>query len=509
MHRLLSSLPILTVVLLYLQPQARAGTVFIDFESLNDSDLVTNQFPGLTFSNTIVLSAGISLNEFEFPPHSGTNAVSDNGGPISIAFAIPILSFSGYFTYMEPLTLVGFDDLNNQVASAMSTVSSNDALLGDPGSSPNEFLQISAARGFSTVTITGDPLGGSFVMDDIAYTGASVPEPRSTFLFLSGAVTLFPLRRKPLLMRRTLLIAAAVLLGLFVIGGGWYLLARPVSRGESPLPSMTHSPTAQSIPTAPPAPTAAKPAATITPIVGTPSTMPSLITVNTPTVVTLTVRISPTPIANGVNLLRLGATGTTPTILGVMHDDGLNGDGVANDGIYTIRVQFNEADVGQIQLEASVAFAGSLKRYVSSPTDIAIGSPYTYGPANLSLIVPPNWTPLPVTTSATGVALSFATNTSPHPEYGGDVTLYLWSNPANLSINQFFDGTHGVENLFEDAAGPVTTVALAGRQATYFSQVVGIATKDVYVFQTSTGFIECDIAGNTSTALQMIASISF
>jgi len=46
------------------------------------------------------------------------------------------------------------------------------------------------------VTITGDPLGGSFVMDDVTYTTADVPEPKSSFFFLSGAAALFTLRRK-------------------------------------------------------------------------------------------------------------------------------------------------------------------------------------------------------------------------------------------------------------------------------------------------------------------------
>jgi hypothetical protein len=196
MSHLRRTLLIFLGLLLFIPTGLCADTI-IDFESLNDGDLVTNQYPGLTFSNTIVLSAGISLNEFEFPPHSGTNVVSDNGGPISIVFAIPVLSFSGYFTYVEPLTLAGFDALNSQVASATSAFSSNDAIFGDPGSSPNELLQISAAGGISSLTITGDPLGGSFVMDDVTYATADVLEPGSTFLFLSGAVTLYILRRKP------------------------------------------------------------------------------------------------------------------------------------------------------------------------------------------------------------------------------------------------------------------------------------------------------------------------
>jgi len=194
-RKYVSTLPISIGLLLCLQPQARAGTV-IDFEGFPDSTILTNQYGGLAFTNAIILTAGISLNEFEFPPHSGVNVASDNGGPISISFDGPILSFSGYFTYVEPLTLDAFDSGSNLVDSATSAFSSNDALFGDPGSSPNEFLQVDFAGGISSVTITGDPLGGSFVMDDVTYTTADVPEPKSSFFFLSGAAALFTLRRK-------------------------------------------------------------------------------------------------------------------------------------------------------------------------------------------------------------------------------------------------------------------------------------------------------------------------
>lgn len=187
------TLPILAGLLLYIQPQARADT--IDFEGLADSTILTNQYPGITFTNAIILTAGISLNEFEFPPHSGVNVASDNNGPITIVFSSPVLSFSGYFTYVEPLTLDAFDSLDNQVDSAVSAFSSNDALFGDVGSSPNEFLQVSSAGGVSSVMITGDPDGGSFAMDDISFTSA-IPEPNSIFLLLSGAALSFGLRRK-------------------------------------------------------------------------------------------------------------------------------------------------------------------------------------------------------------------------------------------------------------------------------------------------------------------------
>lgn len=164
-----------------------ASATTLDFEQFTDSEILTTQIPGLTFSNTIILTAGISLNELEFPPHSGRNVAGDNGGPISISFASPLSSFSGFFTYAVPLTLDGFDSGGHELASVHSAFSSNLAISGDPGSTPNEFLQISSAQGISEVTIAGALSGGSFVMDDISFGGSStVPEPSSALLMLAG-----------------------------------------------------------------------------------------------------------------------------------------------------------------------------------------------------------------------------------------------------------------------------------------------------------------------------------
>jgi hypothetical protein len=160
----------------------------LTFEGFSDSTSLTSQYPGLTFQSATVITAGISLNEFEFPPHSGINVVFDDGGPISILFASPIIGFSGYFTYGLPLTLNAFDSGSNQVGQALSLFSSNLALSGDTGSSPNEFLSLSFAAGISSVTITGDPAGGSFVLDDATFT--PVPEPNSLVLLLTMATTI-------------------------------------------------------------------------------------------------------------------------------------------------------------------------------------------------------------------------------------------------------------------------------------------------------------------------------
>jgi len=181
---------------------AQAETVTLNFEGFPDSTILTTQYPGLTFTNAIILTAGISLNEFEFPPRSGVNVVSDNNGPMTIDFSSPITNFSGYFTYLEPLTLDAFNASDTEVATAASQFSNNLACLagppcpGDRGSSPNEFIELSFAGGISSVTITGDPLGGSFTMDDMTYASA-VPEPGSfPFLITASSASLIICLRK-------------------------------------------------------------------------------------------------------------------------------------------------------------------------------------------------------------------------------------------------------------------------------------------------------------------------
>jgi hypothetical protein len=88
--------------------------------------------------------------------------------------------------------------------------------------------------------------------------------------------------------------------------------------------------------------------------------------------VTATTTISSgTLITGGLNLLRVD--GAAPVILGVMHDDGQNGDAVANDGIYTF--QFTAASVSQMQLQASAAFRGVLRRQKSTAAGAPVVTP--------------------------------------------------------------------------------------------------------------------------------------
>lgn len=170
-----------------------AGIINVDFDTLTDGDSVTSQFAGMVFTNTSVLTAGVSLNELEFPPKSGSNVGFDASGPVTINFTAPVLNFKAYFTYLQPLFVRAFNASNNVVGSVSSLYSSNLALSGDVGSVPNELLEMSYAGGIKSISISGDPGGSSFVLDDISVETLSistVPEPAHMAVLLIGLIGL-------------------------------------------------------------------------------------------------------------------------------------------------------------------------------------------------------------------------------------------------------------------------------------------------------------------------------
>jgi hypothetical protein len=144
----------------------------------------------------MVLTAGISLNDAEFPPFSGGNVIFDSGGPITINFLNPITDFIAYFTYTTQLTLQAFSG-GVALPAVNSLFSANFVSSGNP---PNELIEISSAAGFDSITITGDPIGGSFVLDNLMYqpgsqTSQSVPEPSTLVLSSVGLGLLFFMRQ--------------------------------------------------------------------------------------------------------------------------------------------------------------------------------------------------------------------------------------------------------------------------------------------------------------------------
>ncbi|PYV36781.1 MAG: hypothetical protein DMG06_29925, partial [Acidobacteria bacterium] len=152
----------------------------------------------------------------------------------------------------EPLRLSAFGRLNNQVASATSAFSTNEALSGDLRSNPNEFLLVSLQSSIARVTITEDPPGGGFTLDNATCTPAvtGVPESRMLWLTLPLALLCLPgcsPRRRPTQVLVASLVALTV-------------------AGVRPLPAA--------------------------PTVGPPVATPTSILVNTPTLVTINATIT-------------------------------------------------------------------------------------------------------------------------------------------------------------------------------------------------------------------------
>jgi hypothetical protein len=369
MRILSTGLPLLmgAGLVLFTQKPVGASSVlnfetFPDGTPILDSTPVTTQFPGLTFSNTIILTAGISLNEFEFPPRSGSNVASDNGGPITITFAAPVQSFSGYFTYGHSLTLQAFGSTNNLVASAVSRFSINEALSGATGSQPNELLQVSFSGGISKVTITGDPAGTSFTLDDMnaGNLPSSVPSPVPTvtppvLLVLAVLIGLIGARasgRKGSTgVALKSILACGFILPLLVVCTFWMN-----AQVQTQTPATT-------------APRDPQPTPNVYLLRSHLSANPDRIMSGRATTVTLTARISHPGHIPG-NLLRLDASGNA-TNLGRLKDDGKNDPGVS---LYSIRVPFNESVAGQIRLQVSVAIRGQMRRVLSEPITLTITS---------------------------------------------------------------------------------------------------------------------------------------
>lgn len=170
----------LVLLLIGLAAPAVGWSGTVTFEGLADLTPVTNQFPGIVFSNATILTAGASLPG-DFPPHSGSNVVFDDGGPIFVDFSSPITSAGAFFTYGVPITVFALDAANNVLASAASSSTANFVGAGT-GVPPNEFISVALGAGYSRLAIRGSNTGASFVMDDLTTT-STVPEP-STFLVL-------------------------------------------------------------------------------------------------------------------------------------------------------------------------------------------------------------------------------------------------------------------------------------------------------------------------------------
>ena len=191
----------LSILALFTAMPLSSAVITLDFEGFSESTFVNNLYSaqGAIFTNAQILTAAISLNEAEFPPFSGQNVALDALGPIRIDFSSLVGSFSAHFTYGSRLQLSAFNIANVQVGSASSLFASN---FVSSGNSPNELLQVVYATGIHHVLITGDPAGGSFVMDNAVFNTTistlGSPEPGTAALCLIGLLGVTAMSRRRL-----------------------------------------------------------------------------------------------------------------------------------------------------------------------------------------------------------------------------------------------------------------------------------------------------------------------
>jgi len=155
-----------------------AGAVSLNFEDLTDLTSVNDFYAsnGVHFQNALSLTAGFSLNEFDFPPSSGSVAVGDDNAPVEIIFDNPTSNIFAHFTYSSQLTFSAYDNSGALIGSYTNPLQSN---LGN-----TELIGL----GFSNVAslVIAGATVNSFIMDDFNFTQTVNPVPEPSTMALLG-----------------------------------------------------------------------------------------------------------------------------------------------------------------------------------------------------------------------------------------------------------------------------------------------------------------------------------
>jgi hypothetical protein len=288
-----------------------AATIFTDFEGIPDGAPFVAQLSGYTFTNAVVLTARLSLDEVDFPPHSGVNVIGDIGGPISITGYAQ--SFSGYFTYDAAITVDGYDAGGILRITAMSQF--DETFTSSGIGHPNELISIGYPAGLQTIIITGDPGGTSFALDDVTLT---TPEPGTGWFAVLGLAAMAALT---CCWRRTVRNGAISLLWIGLLISVGALEAAPV------IDSVTVS--------TPQAVYGGNTAVTVTATISDPAVLP-----------------------NGVLLQQVGANGQIIQ-LGAMAQSN------TDPTMFSLTITVNPTSFNPLQYRVSAGFHGMLLRVVS------------------------------------------------------------------------------------------------------------------------------------------------
>ncbi len=317
----------LLLCLAILSPPA-LGADTVTFEPFDDDTPLSGQIGGLHFQNAVVLKAQFSLNEIDFPPHSGTNAAVNEGGDLALALLAPAQAVSGFVTYAQPLTILARQSDGTTLTWTSAYASNLGGGDGAPGSVPNEPFTFSSAIGIVALTFDGlAAVDDSLALDDLSIASA-IPEPAGALLALAG-VALLAWRR------RLHACAACAALAL-----------APAAHALGELGALTLSP--NSVP---------------------PSTA---------TDVTVTAMVVDPKVTAGSLVLQSvdPDNGKILAVLGTLADDGKNGDLKAGDKIFTLRTSVNTAR--PLTVRVSYGVNGSARRLACRTLPISTNA----GPLN-------------------------------------------------------------------------------------------------------------------------------
>jgi len=188
-----------------------SGLTTLEFETypdgtpIEDGAVITTQFAswGVTFVDAptvhkagTVLTAGISLNEWDFPPSSGSNVLAEYEGiGLKGTFSVPMGLVGADFTYNWPIRLVGLGSAGEELGYVDSAFDSN---VGSSLHPPNERLLLSGLGGISSFevwfrSVSGAviPQDGAFTMDHLFFAGVPTNVvPESNLTWVCGAAIL-------------------------------------------------------------------------------------------------------------------------------------------------------------------------------------------------------------------------------------------------------------------------------------------------------------------------------
>jgi glucodextranase-like protein len=231
-------------------------------------------------------------------------------------------------------------------------------------------------------------------------------------------------------------------------------------------------------------------------VVDSAAVTPASVPVGVATTATVTARISePSVLPDGVNLQRLDSAGRVVSVLGLLHDDGSNGDAVAGDGVFTLRATIFEQTPGPMRLRVSAAFRGAITRALSSPLTINITGTTGTGiailaPADLAYL---NTSPIIVSGTVGDPQANVTINGVPASVSGG-------SFQASVPL---VEGTNTLTAVASNSGGTTSTASLqvtldtTPPRVTIESPVDGLVTTDASV--TVSGSVNDIVVGTVNS----------